>query len=200
MTEMGLEYEMKFRGTPENQLRLRQEIAGEETEYSMETTYYDTPGGAMSARHYTLRCRQENDKSVCTLKTPAQDGGRQEYELECPDIQSAIPMLCKLSDIKELPHLLSEGVVPICGARFTRIAKNVILPDCVVELALDRGILTGGGREVPLCEVEVELKQGSKEGAFAYALALAAKYGLEPEPLSKFRRAQLLAKGEEETL
>lgn len=193
---MSIEYEMKFRGTPEQQDRLRREIPGEETTLSMETTYYDTPSGAMSARRYTLRRRMENDISVCTLKTPAKGQGRQEYELEAPDIQTAIPILCKLSGLEDLPALLMEGVQPVCGAQFTRIAKTITLDDCVVELALDRGILTGGGKEIPLCEVEVELKAGSQTGAYAYAMALAGQYGLQPEPLSKFRRAQMLAEGE----
>lgn len=197
---MGVEYELKFRADAAQQDRLRQEIAGEETVLSMETTYYDTPGGAMSARRYTLRRRMENERSVCTLKTPAQGQGRQEYELDCPDIRCAIPELCKQSGLLELESILAEGVVPVCGARFTRVAKTVILSDCVVELALDRGVLTGAGNEIPLCEVEIELKQGSKEGAYAYALALAAGYGLQPEPLSKFRRAQLLAEGKGDRL
>lgn len=197
---MGLEYELKFTASRECQDRMRQEIGGEETVLSMETTYYDTPQGDMAARYYTLRRRMENEISVCTLKTPAQGQGRQEYECQCADIRSAIPELCKLSGLQELPSLLAAGVVPVCGARFTRIAKTVELPDCTVELALDQGVLTGGGREQPLCEVEVELKKGSPEAAYAYGVALAAAYDLKPEKRSKFRRAQLLAEGKGEKL
>ena len=64
----------------------------------------------------------------------------------------------------------------------------------MVELALDRGILCGGKKEIPLCEVEVELKDGSKEAAAFFALELAKKYGLDPENKSKFRRALDLTK------
>ncbi len=193
---MGIEFELKFRATAQQLSAIRTGIAGAETHTQMRTTYYDTPEGALSARRYTLRQRMENETSVCTLKFPAGSLGRGEFEVCCPDIHAAIPELCKLSELEDLPALTAKGVQPICGAAFTRIAKTLVLPDCTVELALDRGILTGGGRELPLCEVEVELKSGSREGAAAYAMALAATFGLVKETASKFRRALALAKGE----
>lgn len=193
---MGIEFELKFRAAPEQQAAIRQQIPGQEQQYVMATTYYDTPSGAMSKRMYTLRQRMENDRSVCTLKTPADGCGRREFEVDSPSIEEALPTLCKLSGIPELPGLLHEGLTPVCGAAFTRIAKTVELRDCTVELALDTGILTGGNKELPLCEVEVELKTGSREAATAYGMQLAAAYGLVPEKRSKFRRAQLLTKGE----
>ena len=84
----------------------------------------------------------------------------------------------------------------MCGARFTRLAKTVELPGCTVEIALDEGVLLGGGREIPLCELEVELKAGTEAAAMAWARHLAEKFGLRSESQSKFRRASLLAKGE----
>ena len=66
----------------------------------------------------------------------------------------------------------------------------------MAELALDQGILLGGSKELPLCEVEVELKSGSEAAATALAQALAAAYSLSEEPKSKFRRAMDLAQGE----
>jgi inorganic triphosphatase YgiF len=142
-----------------------------------------------------LRCRKENGQSVCTLKTPEGAQGRGEYEILCDDIQTALPELCKLSDLPELMTLTAQGVLPVCGARFTRIAKTLVLEDCTVELALDAGVLFGGGREEALCEVEVELKSGIREGAYAYAMALAGTFGLEREFTSKFRRALALTEG-----
>lgn len=192
---MGIEFELKFRATPQVLQDLRQKISGEEQAFRMETTYYDTPSGALSRRRYTLRRRMENQRSVCTLKTPAGGLGRNEFEVDAPSIADAIPELCKLSKLEELPALLKEGIVPVCGARFDRVAKTVTLGCCTVELALDRGILTGGGQEQPLCEVEVELKSGSRDEAYAYAMQLAAAFALVPETLSKFRRAQMLATG-----
>ena len=194
---MGIEFELKFRATPEKLAAIRAAVAGEETCIRMQTTYYDTPTGALAQRKYTLRRRMENENSVCTLKFPAGELGRGEIEINCQDIEDAIPELCKLSQLEDLPSLTAGGVVPVCGAKFTRIAKTLALPEGgTVELALDEGILTGSGQEQPLCEVEVELKSGTREAASAYALALAVTFGLEKEPRSKFRRALALAKGE----
>lgn len=193
---MGIEFEIKFRATPEKLKAINRAISGEETVYHMQTTYYDTPADALAQRYYTLRHRMENQLSVCTLKTPADGLGRQEFEVESPTIAAAIPELCKLSNLPELPGLLAEGVCAVCGAKFTRIAKEIQLGETIVELALDQGILTGGGQEVALCEVEVELKSGTREAAYAYAMQLALAFDLQQEKHSKFRRAQALAKGE----
>lgn len=195
---MAVEYEVKFRGTPELLERLRSHIPGQETVYQMETTYYDTPTGAFSARCCTLRRRMENSRSVCTLKAPALGHGRREWETDCGSIEEAIGKLCKLGVPEELLAAAQEGLIPVCGARFTRIAKVVELQDGTAELALDQGVLMGGGKEVPLCEIEVERKTCSEEACVAYAAFLAQHYGLEQEPDSKFRRAQALAlsKGE----
>lgn len=192
---MGREFELKFRAQPAQQALIRQRF-GEFDTISMETTYYDAPDRALSDRHITLRRRMEGGKSVCTLKTPSSNGGRGEWELECDDIQTAIPELCKLSGWKQLSVLTYDGVVEVCGAKFTRLAKTIALPECTVEIALDHGVLTGGGREIPLCEVEVELKAGSEEAAVAFARELAAEYSLHREEKSKFRRALALARGE----
>lgn len=193
---MGIEYELKFRASDAIQAQLRQTEPGQERLYRMQTTYFDTPTGQLSARFYTLRTRLENDIAVCTLKAPAGGHGRGEWELECDDIHKAISELCKLGAPSDLEDLVKEGIEPICGARFTRVAKTVELPDCTVELALDKGILTGGGKEIPLCEVEVELKGGSQTACARYAQMLAAKLGMEPESKSKFRRALALYQGE----
>lgn len=192
---MGREFELKFSAGAEAFAALGAKWE-DFTVILMETTYFDTPDGALSQRHITLRRRMENGVSVCTVKTPDSPHGRGEWELEEMDIQAAIPMLCKLGASEELLELTKGGVTAVCGARFTRRAKLIELPECTVEIALDEGVLLGGGKELPLREVEVELKSGSEAVAVAYANALAAMYGLIPEEKSKFSRAQKLAKGE----
>lgn len=191
---MGIEFELKYRATPEILSEIDRAVTGQRQAFSMRTVYYDTPDRALSRKHCTLRRRMENETSVCTLKMPAGEQGRAEFELECGSIQTAIPELCKLSGLQELAAM-TDSLQEICGAQFERTAITLDLGDAVVELALDQGILMGGGQQIPLCELEVELKAGSREGAAAYARALALRYGLVPEKQSKFRRASLLAGG-----
>ncbi len=192
---MAVEYELKFQTTPAVLAAIDHSIPGASTVYEMETVYYDTPSGALSARRYTLRCRRENDSHICTLKTPAKEG-RNEIELSCSNIHDALDPLCEKSGIADLKDILEEGIVPVCGARFTRIAKTLDIPGGTAELALDQGVLLGGGKELPLCEVEVELKDGSIAAVQAYGKALALQFGLTTQPKSKFQRALALGKGD----
>jgi len=192
---MGIEFELKYRATPQVQQALLTAINGTRQQYRMETTYYDTPSNSLSQRYYTLRRRMENDTSVCTLKYPVQDQGRGEFELECDTIEKAIPELGRLSGI-DLMTLTQEGVVPVCSAAFDRTAITFTWQDATLEMALDQGVLSGGGQTIPLCEVEIELKEVSREAARQCGAFLAAAYGLIPEARSKFRRALALAKGE----
>ena len=192
---MGVELELKYKADEAAMEAINAAFPQTGITLQMETVYYDTPDGALSARHYTLRRRLENGKSICTLKTPARQG-RNEWETECADIRDAIPVLCKLGSPEELPALVQAGLIPTCGARFTRIAKTVIFSDAVIELALDRGVLTGGDKVLPFCEVEAELKSGSEASLMVFAQTLAQRFSLTPEPKSKFRRSLDLSKGE----
>lgn len=189
---VGQEYEKKFRATGQIHRQVRQAFPGRWQTIAMETTYYDTSDCRLSALRCTLRRRMENGVSVCTLKTPAKGGVRGEWEIQKDTIEDAVPELCKLAGWDTLSFLPGAPLVSICGARFTRHARTVHLQDCVAELALDDGVLIGGGKESPLCELEAELKEGSAEALDAFARELARKFSLEEEPVSKFRRALLL--------
>ena len=192
---MATEYELKFNATPEILAEIDSAFAGDQISFSMETSYYDTPSGALSARKFTLRKRLENGRSICALKTPA-GIARNEWETECESIEKATPLLLALGCPQELAQLVQEGLVNICGAKFTRKAKKIVLPEGIVELALDQGVLFGGGRETPLCEVEIELKSGDRNVCDRFASALVQQYNLTEERKSKFRRALALYKGE----
>ncbi len=192
---MGREFELKFQATAEQFAALKADYPGLQP-IEMETTYYDTFDGKMGNCHWTLRRRMENGKSVCTLKIPSENGARGEWEVECGSIMMAVPMLCQLGAPWILMEFTVSGVVPVCGAKFTRLAGLIEDKNCTLELALDEGILTGGGKELPLREVEVELKAGTDADAVAFAAVLAETYGLVPEEMSKYRRALGLARGD----
>lgn len=193
---MGIEYERKYKATPQSLDRLQAAFGQDGTVIRMETTYYDTPNGDFSARHWTVRRRMENEKSVCTFKFPVEGIGRGEFEVESPSLEEAIPRLCKLSSKNDLVSLAAEGLVPVCGARFTRTAIAITVGASLVELALDRGVLLGGGKELPLYEVEAELKAGDPQDVDRFGAYLQTAYALVPEKHSKFRRAKALAQGE----
>ena len=189
---MGREFELKYAASARVLEQIRGLYGNFET-ISMETTYYDTPKGDFRRLRWTLRRRLENGRSVCTLKVPLSDGSRGEWETEKDSIEEGLLELCKLSGNAALLSLTAEGLLPTCGARFTRLAKTLAPEGCTVELALDLGVLTGGGKELPFAEVEVEYKSGSEAAAVAFAGELAERFGLKAEPRSKIARAQALA-------
>lgn len=193
---MGKEFELKFAAPPERLTAIREAFPGEYMTFAMETTYYDTPTFALSSRKWTLRRRMENGRPVCTLKTPAPGGGRWEWECRRDTVEEAIEELCKLSGEETLKALTQEGLVALCGARFTRHACLISLEDGTAELALDAGVLFGGGRELPFAEVEIEQKTAGEASVIGFAQLLAAQFHLIPEGKSKFQRAKSLAKGE----
>ena len=192
---MGKEFELKYSADPEKLEQIARAY-GDFQKITMETTYYDTPEGSLSRLRITLRRRMENGQAVCTVKTPQTGLTRGEWEINCADIREAIPELCKLGCPVDLPAMTTNGLVEVCGARFTRLAKTLTWAGAQLELALDQGVLIGGGRELAFCEAEVELKDGPETAAEDFARHLAQKFDLQRSQVSKFRRALNLARGE----
>ena len=189
---MGKEFELKYAATAAQLdcLKLRYPQL---RPIRMETTYFDNAAGDFSRLKWTFRRRMENEKSVCTLKTPLKGLGRAEFEVECDRLLEAVPRLLVQGAPEELADLVAGGIEESCGARFTRLAGTMELPGCTAELALDEGVLLGGGKELPFREVEVELKVGSEEAVTEFAETLAVEFGLTPEYKSKVARARQLA-------
>lgn len=189
---MGRELELKFAASSET-LDAMEEKYAPLTPITMHTRYFDTPHQAFRGRRWTLRLRLENGRPICTLKTRLSDGSRGEYETESGDIVSAIPVLLEQGAPAELEELAREGLEEVCGARFTRLARIIDVPGGQVELALDRGEFTGGGRTLPFTEAEAELKAGPDEVLARFGRALAEEFSLREEPRSKIQRAMALA-------
>lgn len=189
---MGRELELKFAASSET-LDAMEEKYAPLTPITMHTRYFDTPHQAFRGRRWTLRLRLENGRPICTLKTRLPDGSRGEYETESGDIVSAIPVLLEQGAPAELEELAREGLEEVCGARFTRLARIIDVPGGQVELALDRGEFTGGGRTLPFTEAEAELKAGPDEVLARFGRALAEEFSLREEPRSKIQRAMALA-------
>lgn len=192
---MGKEFELKYQVSEAAFDAIRQQY-GPFVSIEMETTYYDTPQGDFGARRWTLRRRYENGAAVCTLKTPAPGHARNEWEVSASSMEDAIGKLITAGAPAELKTLAAGTLIPLCGAQFTRLAANVAADGCMLELALDRGVLTGADRTLAFMEFEAELKSGSEAAAAAFAGQLAQRFGLVPEPRSKHHRALLLTQND----
>lgn len=189
---MGKEFELKYKASPEV-LSDIEKLYGDFTAITMETTYFDTPSRALGALRWTLRRRYENGVSICGLKTPGTNEIRGEWETENADMAEGVRTLCTMDVPEQFPELVKEGLMEVCGARFLRKAKLVTTGSTTVEIALDQGLFLGNGKELPFSELEVELKSGSRQETEAFGAALANKYGLQTETVSKFGRALALS-------
>ena len=171
-------------------------LAAEEVRvYEMRTVYYDTPERELGKRKITLRCRMENEISVVCVKAPLPDAPdphmHGEWELEGTDPLAALPRLVALGAPEDL--LRYENLACVCGAAFRRRALLLRFPDgSEAELALDLGSLNGPTASEPLCELELEMKSGAPDRAYALLEELTARYSLAVQERSKYARASRL--------
>lgn len=161
----------------------------------METDYYDTPDFRLAARRWTLRIRCENGVGVLTVKTPGQGRTRGEWAVPEGTLPGGLMALVRRGAPEELMELYDCRLRRVCGARFRRLRRLVEIPGATVELALDRGVLLGGSKELPFWELEAELKDGEGQALANWCEALASEFSLPEECRSKFVRASALAGG-----
>jgi inorganic triphosphatase YgiF len=156
--------------------------------------YLDTPDFDLWRARMALRLRKKGETWLQTLKTAGSalgglhQRGEWEYVQHAPEVDLA---RFRESPLAELPcssrlHLLLK---PAFVADFERIAWQIeSAPGMRVEVALDRGVIEGGGRKSAICEVEIEVLTGSADGAYDVALALLQDLSLRPLAASKAER------------
>ncbi len=192
---MGKELEFKYRVSL-LQFRLmdhiQEEFGGQWESVHMVSTYFDTREGELENRRWTLRLRKENDVQVITCKTPGQGRARNEWECPAGELAEGIADLIAMGAPTELEQCLKDGLSPVCGADFIRLRKEICLPFGKVEIALDKGKLTGGTESCLLREVEIEFKEGVERYFPHWCENFAQRYNLRPETKSKFARANAL--------
>jgi inorganic triphosphatase YgiF len=163
-----------------------------------ENIYYDTADGRLAAARHGLRVRRVGERALITLKGPAAvdaSGLHRRAEHEFPGADPH-PHSWPPGHARELALALTAGapLLPIAAVRTERqIVYAAHDGMAVAELALDRGVLQGGGREQPFTELEIELlPAGEPADIAALAEALSAHIALVPEPRSKLQRAMAL--------
>lgn len=190
---MAKEQEVKLAAADASVLRavLRDpRLAGRVEVFQMDTTYYDL-GDYYKEQHWVLRLRRENGVPIVTMKTPGDDPSyRNEWECKAETPKLAVPKLIELGAPEELATI--EKFQTLCSAHFTRTAVTLLRPDATVELDCDRGVLIGGCKTTPICEVELELKAGNPVALTPLRVYLTVNYNMHEEMRSKFARALAL--------
>ncbi|MBR6700476.1 MAG: CYTH domain-containing protein [Firmicutes bacterium] len=162
---------------------------------SMRAVYYDDEKLTLTKEKIGYRVRKENDSFVATVKwTQKQDDKglsvRHEYNIDISE-EKADPAIFK--DTIEDPYIASIlcGIdpKPLFITEFNRELMEVVFGSSVIEAAFDEGIITDGkDRQIPICELECELKEGNEADLSAFGELLAETFSLAPLSDSKLKR------------
>lgn len=160
--------------------------------------YYDTLDGRLGAARHGLRVRRIGERSLITLKGPAEVGAdgvhrRGEHEFPGADPQPASwpPGVARELGLALTGGARVEPIVAIATERSSLYAERA--GATVAELCLDTGVMRAGGHERAFTELEIELLPGGQQADLvALATALRAHVSIENEPRSKLQRAMAL--------
>lgn len=180
--------------------------------------YFDTPDLDLARSKVALRLRRTPDGWLQTLKTAGQakDGlhARGEWEMPVPDDALDLPALLAMCDDAEAVRSVSEHaprLASVFRTDFERTTWDVTVGGSDIEAALDLGKVHLGDdlseptpsstgmapeiAEVPIREIELELKTGDESALWQLAQTLQdAIPGLRPDDVSKAARGYRLAR------
>lgn len=174
-----------------NKHHLIQQHLQRELSLKLQNTYFDTENLALKRKNYALRIRKCDGHILQTLKTDQKTNNelheRQEWEYEIKSEQID-PHQFPVEIQKWLAPLINQ-LKPIFTTDFERKIWLLKLEDqTILELALDQGEIKTGDKTLPICEIELELKQGKLERLLQFARRLQQDISLTPEKTSKAER------------
>jgi len=196
---MSVEIELKLAIAPGDAARLRRHplLKGlKASRRKLYGIYFDTPDLDLFKQKGAFRLRREGYRWVQTVKLDQGSVGglslRPEYET---------PVTGNRPDFDILPEAARSALTPEIAGRlapmfvtdFQRTTWLVETPEATVEIALDIGHIRAGELDMPLAEVELELKAGDGAALFEIAKSLLDAAPLVPEYRSKSLRGYGLA-------
>ena len=174
------------------------------TPVALRAHYFDTADGRLAAKGLSARLRREGKAWVQTVKAsgdsavrrfednvPVKAGARRpEFDLSRHDGADGVR--------QALAKALKGAVLPLVESYSTdvsRRARRVGSAHETVEIAFDEGRVQAQSRQSPVCEVELELTNGSNTAPlFALARTLVADHHLWLSTLAKSTRGDALAR------
>jgi inorganic triphosphatase YgiF len=159
-------------------IRRKLNAHGRQPPVKITSVYFDTLDRLLASQQAALRIRRIGEGSgarwVQTFKTNDSPGAlSQRGEWETP-VRGARPDLTAAPEAP-LQRLLGGGpwrLAPVFRTQFERIERTVQYGGARIEVALDEGRITAGRRSEPICELELELRQGPLRAVFDLALDL----------------------------
>lgn len=169
---MADEIELKLELTPDaaNAFEASSLMLGEPQKAEHVSVYFDTPDHALSAHGLVLRIRRSGKKRIQTVKASSACAAglftRSEWERA---LRSDKPVLDDTTPIRALLGDAVDTIAPVFEVRMMRHKWLVSEGGTMIELVLDRGEASVGDRKSPICEIELELKEGDPAELFGLA-------------------------------
>jgi inorganic triphosphatase YgiF len=167
--------------------------AGVDETRDLVSVYFDTADRVLQTLGASLRVRDGSGRHIQTLKRGSGIARReQEIEVESFAPDPRMPSLRRL--LKRAPD---ASLRPLFSVAVTRRQRRLEFAGATIELALDEGEVRAGRASRPVCELELELKDGPRAALFALAEVLGRAAPLYLSFETKAARGQALAAGEE---
>jgi inorganic triphosphatase YgiF len=197
-TQVSQEIEIKLAATPDmlEALREHRALAGPDRTSTLVTTYFDTADRRLTQAGASLRLRDTGTAQEQTIKLPARNDSivvRGEWTAPAlgpiPDLAGIAPEPRAALDL-----LLREALLlPIAETRIERTTRRIMHEPAQIEVAFDQGTIRAGPLEAAVCELELELVEGTLADLLDLARALPLGPDLQWSVASKSGRALALA-------
>lgn len=197
---MSQEIELKLSATPAhlkqvlNSELIRERALAPPRSESLHSVYYDDDALELTRQGLALRLRKRGRRWLQTLKTRGESQAglhsRGEFETAAPGGALDLDALAALEGAAELIEpLRALELKPLFATEFRRTHLHVRLADGGrAELAFDLGEIRAGDQVDPICEIEIELLEGSSSEVFALARELLQLAPLTLDNRSKAQR------------
>jgi inorganic triphosphatase YgiF len=190
------EIELKLEIRPEDVARLlrspelRELSAGRSQTRSLQTVYFDTPELGLARHGMALRVRRDGRKRLQALKARGPRRGAHFDRIEHEAVASREEPDLGLVPDPELRARVEAAIAgaplrPLIETRIRRTKRLLRRGEASLELAVDTGEVRAAGESQPLCEVELELREGEAAALYDAALALIDVVPLRISTLSK---------------
>ncbi|MGX5202832.1 CYTH and CHAD domain-containing protein [Aliikangiella sp. IMCC44632] len=204
---MANELELKLAADPEKIIKISKlEFPGVANQSpwkmtQLDNTYFDTQHFKLREMSIGMRVRHDGEQHIQTVKSAGKSvGGLHQRNEDEVTLQNDSLDISQITD-PYLQILVEEAqeedgaFVPCFTTNFSRTSCILTFSDDTkIEVALDQGKIIADGGEQTICEVELELVQGSAEYIFALGRYLIKDHELTLYNASKARRGYSLCK------
>lgn len=158
------------------------------------TTYYDTGDRLLYQNGYSYRIRKATSSCTATVKDQGSQGGglfvRGEWNVKLDSDAPGIEPFLGLPVGGQLESIVKgQELLPLFRTDFQRTAIDLRTETgSLIEMAADLGSIIADQAADPICEVELELKDGEPVDLLRVGAALADMYPLRVGDKSKYAR------------